>query len=158
MKNMKIARILYEVAELLELQGDLKRARAYNRASQTIRGWKQEMKELYQQRGLEGLDEIPGVGERIAKMVEELLRTGQLRYLKKLRKEGPPLLVELVRIPGVGPKTAKFLVETLKVETIDELEHALRSGRLTGLKGIGPKTIQNLLEGIQIYRQSRERD
>jgi len=113
--------------------------------------------ELYQRRGNEGLQEIPGIGKNIAKKIEEILQTSRLQYLEKLLAEVPKFLVELGRIPGVGPKTAKLLYDTLKVDTIDDLEQVIRKGGLKGLKGIGPKTIKNILYGIQIYRQGMER-
>lgn len=157
MKNKEIARFFHEMAKFQEMQGETFKPRAYRRAARTIEGWTEDLTDIYQRSGKDGLEEIPGIGKNIANKIEEILQTGCLQSLERLRAEIPPFLVELARIPGVGPKTATVLYETLKVETIDDLERVIRKGGLKGLKGIGPKTIKNILHGIQIYRQGMER-
>lgn len=157
MKNKEIARFFHEMAKLQEMQGETFKPRAYRRAARTIESWAEDLTDIYQQRGKDGLEEIPGIGKNIANKIEEVLQTGRLQALEKLHAEIPSFLVELGRIPGVGPKTATILYETLKVDTIDELERVIKKGGLKGLKGIGPKTIKNILHGIQIYRQGMER-
>ncbi len=145
------------MAKLQEMQGETFKPRAYRRAARTIESWAEDLMDIYQQYGKDGLEEIPGIGINIANKIEEILQTGRLLALEKLHTEIPSFLIELGRIPGVGPKTASLLYETLKVDTIDELERVVKKGGLKGLKGIGPKTIKNILHGIQIYRQGIER-
>lgn len=145
------------MAKLQEMQGETFKPRAYRRAARTIESWAEDLMDIYQQYGKDGLEEIPGIGINIANKIEEILQTGRLLALEKLQTEIPSFLIELGRIPGVGPKTASLLYETLKVDTIDELERVVKKGGLKGLKGIGPKTIKNILHGIQIYRQGIER-
>lgn len=157
MKNKEIARFFHEMTKLQEMQGEIFKPRAYRRAARTIESWAVDLTDIYQRRGKDGLEEIPGIGINIANKIEEILQTGRLQALEKLRAEIPSFLVELGRIPGVGPKTATLLYETLKVDTIDELERVIKKGGLKGLKRIGPKTIKNILHGIQIYRQGMER-
>ncbi|MFQ5821213.1 MAG: DNA polymerase/3'-5' exonuclease PolX [Candidatus Heimdallarchaeota archaeon] len=157
MKNKEIARFFHEMAKLQEMQGETFKPRAYRRAARTIESWTEDLTDIFQRRGKDGLKEIPGIGINIANKIEEILQTGRLQALEKLQAEIPSFLVELGRIPGVGPKTAIILYDTLKVDTINELERVIKKGGLKGLKGIGPKTIKNILHGIQIYRQGMER-
>lgn len=145
------------MAKLQEMQGETFKPRAYRRAARTIESWTEDLTDIFQRRGKDGLKEIPGIGINIANKIEEILQTGRLQALEKLQAEIPSFLVELGRIPGVGPKTAIILYDTLKVDTINELERVIKKGGLKGLKGIGPKTIKNILHGIQIYRQGMER-
>ncbi|MCL4519386.1 MAG: DNA polymerase/3'-5' exonuclease PolX, partial [Thaumarchaeota archaeon] len=58
-------------------------------------------------------------------------------------------LPSLVRVEGIGPKTVKLLYEQLKIRNIDELESAVKEGRLRAFKGLGVKSDQLLLERIE---------
>ncbi|MBC7092794.1 DNA polymerase/3'-5' exonuclease PolX, partial [Candidatus Bipolaricaulota bacterium] len=77
MKNRLVAKILYEVAELLELEGVQFKPRAYRRAAQSVESCPTPIEDLV----AEGrLGELPGVGESIAKKIEEIVATGKLAY------------------------------------------------------------------------------
>ena len=157
MRNKEIARFLHEIAKLLEMLGETFPPRAYRRAARTIEQWAEELSELYERKGIEGLQEIAGIGKRISLDIEELLQTKKLQHLDDLKAEVPTFLVEIGKIPGVGPKTAKRIYETIKADNITELEQIIRKGGLNGLKRIGAKTIKNILDGIHIYNQGMER-
>jgi len=101
-KNREIADILYEIADLLEIKGVQFKPRAYRRAAQTIETLPEDVKAIYE-RG--ELQEIPGIGFRIASKIQEIMETGSLEYLEELKEELPQGLRELVGIEGIGPKT-----------------------------------------------------
>src|SRR5690606_17781198 len=84
-------------------------------------------------------------------------RTGTIRQVEELRARIPAGVRALTAIPTLGPKKALVLYEELGVSSVDELEAAIRAGRLRGLKGFGPKTEENILRGIELMRGSRER-
>lgn len=154
MKNLKIAKIFYEVADLLDIKGVPFKPRAYRRAAQTIETLTKDIKTVYKRGELE---KIPGVGRNIAAKIKEILGTGRLGYLEKLRSEVPRGLRELTKIEGVGPKTALKLHKKLNISSVDELESAIKKGKLWGLRGFREKTEENILQGIQMYRSAKKR-
>jgi len=147
MENADVARIFYEIADLLDLQGIAFKPIAYRKAASSI----EQLEEPIQKIAEEGkLKEIPGVGESIVKKIEEILKTGKLDYLEKLRTEVPRGLVALVSIPEVGPKTAMILYKELGITTVEQLKTALEEHKLRGLKGFGEKTEDRIMQGIKI--------
>src|SRR5207237_774938 len=92
-------------------------------------------------------------GKAIEQKVTELVSTGKLDYLEKLRLECPRGALDLVQIPGLGPRKAATLIHELDVVNLDDLEKAAREGRVRGLKGFGEKTEQLILEGIVKVRE-----
>ncbi|MDI6822216.1 MAG: DNA polymerase/3'-5' exonuclease PolX [Actinomycetota bacterium] len=155
MTNEEVANILDEIADLLDIRGEMSfKVQAYHRAANSIRSLREDINVLYKEGNLR---EVPAVGKGIAEKIVELLETGSLPYYEDLKEEIPPSLVELMRIPGLGPKKAKFLYDTLSITTIDELLEAARTHRLRGLKGMSAKTEENIIRGIQQLRRARER-
>jgi len=154
MRNIEIANILYEIAELLELNEIAYKPRAYRRAAQNIEMLSDDIENLYK----EGkLDDIPGVGKSIASKIQEYIETGDLKYLNDLRSQIPHGLQDLLRVEGIGPKTAKILYKDLAIKNVDELELAINKGKLKNIKGFGQKKEENLLQAIKLYKTSQER-
>src|SRR5205807_10559412 len=102
---------------------------------------------LYERAKSGTLCELEGVGKAIEQKVTELVSTGKLDYLEKLRLEFPRAALDLVQIPGLGPRKAATLIHELDVVNLDDLEKAAREGRVRGLKGFGEKTERSILEG-----------
>ncbi|MGB2825927.1 MAG: DNA polymerase/3'-5' exonuclease PolX, partial [Thermoplasmata archaeon] len=147
MRNSEVALVFYEIADLLELQGLPFKPQAYRRAASAIEQVEVDIEQMVD----EGRHrDIPGVGVAIAKKIEELVRTGELDYLKKLRIETPPGLVEMLSIPDVGPRTAMLLHRELGIASVDELKEAALNHRLRGLRGFGEKTEERILQGIGV--------
>ncbi len=146
MRNDEVAALLYEIADLLDLQGVAFKPQAYRRAARNI----EEMDDDIDKLSSEGkLGDIPGVGDAMVKKIGEFLEKGKLQYLEDLRSEVPPGLVEIIRIPDVGPKTAQILYKELGIKSVDELKRAVLDHRLHGLKGFGEKTEERILQGIR---------
>ena len=154
MKNLEIAQMFYEIADLLEIKGVSFKPRAYRRAAQHIETLPEDIREIYER---DELKLIPGVGASIEAKIQEILETGGLEYLEELREEMPGGLRELVEIEGIGPKTALALHKILKITSIDELASAAKSGKLRGLRGFGRKVEENILRGIEIHRSAQKR-
>jgi DNA polymerase (family 10) len=146
MDNKDIAAVFDEIADLLDLQGVAFKPVAYRRAARNIESMEDDINKL----AAEGkLEEIPGVGQNMAKKIEELLKTGKLEYLVKLRSEVPKGLVELLRVPDVGPKTAMVLHKELGISSIEQLKEAVLNHKLRAIKGFGEKTEERILQGIR---------
>jgi DNA polymerase (family 10) len=155
MRNLEIAKLFHEIADLLEIKDEnVFKIRAYRRAAMNLESLTEEIESIAA-RG--GLLEIAGIGKDLAAKIEEALQTGRIEYLDALRKEIPRGVVSLMAIPGVGPKTAKLLFEQGGVDSVDALERAAREGKLADLPGIKAKTIENILKGIEVVKRGRER-
>src|SRR6266545_3381472 len=131
MNNRQLADTFTLIANLLEIKGEIiYKTLAYRKASDSLIGLGREASEYWKEGKLE---EIPGVGKAIAEKIDELLNTGKLGFLEKLKKEVPPGLVEWLPIPGLGPKKAALIWKTLDITTFAELEAAAREGKLREL-------------------------
>jgi DNA polymerase/3'-5' exonuclease PolX len=86
-KNKKIAKILYEIEELLRIKGVAFKPRAYQKAARALEDLREDISSLYRKDGLKGLEKIPGVGKSIAKKIEEYLKKGKIEYYRKLKEE-----------------------------------------------------------------------
>jgi len=153
MKNNEISKILYQVAKILELQNSADRFRivAYERAAAEIENYPDEMADVYKKGGLKALNDIPGVGESIAEKIEELLKTGKLKYLDEISEKVPASEVEFLKIPGIGPKTAVKIAKELKVKNIKDLEQKIKKGKADKL--FEAKTKNNILRGIDLSKK-----
>jgi DNA polymerase (family 10) len=153
--NGQLARVFHEIGDMLEVKGELVyKTVAYHKAADAIAHSPVEISRAY----LDGKPpRIPGVGEAIARKIEELARTGRLEYYERLRVEVPPSLVALLEIPGVGPRTVRQLNSELGVETLEDLKRAAQAGALRGLRGMSEKTEQQVLAGIAALENRQER-
>ena len=154
MKNQLVARILNEIADMLETQGVEFKPRAYRRAARTIESLAEPIEQVYAQGNL--LD-LPGVGEAIAKKVAEIIETGSLKYHEELKRKTPVDLEGLLAVEGIGPKTVGLLYKKLGVKSLEDLEHAAKEHKIREIKRLGPKTEENILSGIQLAKQSKGR-
>ena len=144
-RNRQVASFLYEIAELLDLQGETFKPRAYRKAAKTIESLSEDIANIAKRGELE---EIPGVGSHIAPKIDEIVKTGGLTYLDRLKKDLPPGVRELSGIEGIGPKRALLLSKELGVTSVAKLEEAARAGLVRDLPGFGEKSEQNILRII----------
>ena len=153
--NRQVAEMLRQIADMLEIKGEVVyKSLAYRRAAQSILDLGRDVHEVW----AEGkLREIPGVGEAIAKKLDELLSTGHLRYYEELQEEVPPGVVSLLAVPEIGPKTARLLWDRLGAMSVADVERAAREGRLRELPGLGARSEQRILEGIRSLHERSKR-
>jgi hypothetical protein len=145
--NEEVAALLREYAELLSLtSGDLFRVRSYEKAAKSVGGYPEDLGALAES----ALTRVPGVGKSVAAKIAEYRRTGTIKALDDLRATVPPGALILAKVPGVGPKRALQIAGDLRVTSVDELEQAVRAGRLRGVPGFGPKTEERILRGIAV--------
>jgi DNA polymerase (family 10) len=156
-KNPEVAKILNEIALLLEMDNVQFKPRAYEKAARAIEALEESVEEIDARGGVKALMEIPGVGASIAEKIEELIKTGKLQYYEDLKKKIPVDLESLYGIEGLGPKTIKTLYQQLGVKTIDDLEKAAREHRISKLPGFKEKTEQNILKGIEFAKKGKGR-
>src|SRR4030042_1190239 len=156
MKNTAIAKVFQDMADLLELKGEnVFKIRAYQRAARTIEHLPKEIEIMLGE--AEDLQSIPGVGEAIAKKTIELVNTGKLGAYEELKAAFPEGITTLLEIPGIGPKTANRLSTELGIKSVDELEEAIKDGRVAGLFRLGDKRADNILPQIEATRRKDRR-
>ena len=151
MGNSDVARIFYEIADMLELQGVSFKPQAYRRAASAIEQLEIDIEDAVRDGRHK---EIPGVGAAIAKKIEEIVETGRLSYLDKLKAELPPGLLDILTVPDVGPKTAMLLFRELGISSVADLKEAAESHRLRALKGFGARAEERILQGIRTLEAS----
>lgn len=150
MTNQELAEIFALVGDLLEIKGEIVyKTLAYRKAAESLSGLGQDVNDIWKSGGQKALMEIPGVGKAIAEKIEELLQTGKLEYLEKVKKEVPAELAKLLQIPDLGPKKVGMFYRELGITTIDQLKEAAEAGKLRSLPKMGEKSEQKILTGIE---------
>ena len=156
MENLEIARILSQMADLLEIQNaNPFRVRAYRNASRFVDSYAKPMRRLVEEES--DLTELPGIGKDMASHIRDLVTTGNLVPLDELAAKIPRTLIDVMELPGVGPKKAKKLWQELEIETVDALEAAANQGQVAALAGFGAKSEKKILAGIEQFRLHRSR-
>ena len=139
--NDQIAALLRETADLLEAQeANVFRVRAYRHAAETIEQSTRPMVDILEEGGPEALIEIPSIGSGIAHAIAELVATGHLRILERLRGRSDPVAL-LTTIPGLGPALAERIHDQLGIGSLEDLELAAHDGRLATVEGMGPRRL-----------------
>src|SRR3989304_7428170 len=108
MTNKEIAQQFFQIAKILEQKNPADRFRivAYERAAQTIESYSEDLNDVYKKGGKNALDDIPNIGASITEKIEELIKTGKIKYLAEISGDVPASEVAFIKIPGIGPKTA----------------------------------------------------
>ncbi|GBF32725.1 DNA polymerase X family [Desulfocucumis palustris] len=148
--NMEIAWSFYELADLLEFKGDdFFKLRAYRNAAKTIAGLPEPVERLYREKKLA---KVPGIGKNILAKIGELVATGKMEKLERLRREIPGGVLEIMALPGVGAKRASIFYQQLGAASLDQLLQAAREHRIRALAGMGAKTELEIVRNIDILR------
>jgi DNA polymerase (family 10) len=156
MENLEIAKLLTQMADLLEIQeANPFRVRAYRNAARLVEAHATPMRKLVAEG--EDLTTLQGIGKDMAAHIVALVTEGRLPALEELKASIPGTLIDVMDLPGVGPKKARRLWQELDIETVDALEQAAQAGRVAELAGFGPKSQQKILTGIEVLRKHRGR-
>ncbi len=150
MDNGAIARVLREIADLLEIKNDNPfKIRAYRNGADIVSNHPHEFSRLTDAE----LREIPGIGKDLAARIREIADTGDAAFHRDLVAEFPPTILDLLHLQGVGPKTVAMLYRELGVRTLDDLEAAAKDGRIRALRGMGSKKETLILKALEDQRR-----
>ncbi|MDJ0640290.1 MAG: helix-hairpin-helix domain-containing protein [Paracoccaceae bacterium] len=153
----QIAERLEEAAELLETQGaDRFRVRAYRQAAGTVRSLAEDPGEILAREGLQGLIDLPTIGEGLAWAIDEMATTGRWMQIERLRGESDAESL-LQTVPGVGPKTARLIHDEMQIDTLEAVETAAHDDRLEAVPGIGPRRAATIRGGFADMLARRRR-
>src|SRR6266581_8618111 len=152
MDNKAIAGILYETADMLEIDGqDSFRIRSYRNAAQAIENHPQPIKDIIGEP--KKVLEIPGIGKGMLINLQELFKQGCVTVHAELLKKYHPSMLQLLRIQGPGPKTIALIWSAYEVSDVDAVEKLAREGKIRILPRMGEKHEQKLLKAIEDYRR-----
>ena len=154
MKNLEVSELLNEIADYLELKEERFKVRAYRKAALVIHSLSEDIAEVWKKGKLE---EIPSVGEGIAKKISDFLQDGKSAYLEKLKTQTPVDMESLGQIEGLGAKTIAKLYKELNIKNIKELEKAAKKGKIRSIFGFGQIVEKNILKSIEFSKKSSER-
>jgi DNA polymerase (family 10) len=152
MDNKAIAGILYETADLLEIDGqDSFRVRSYRNAAQAIEALPQQVADLIEEP--KKLLEIQGIGKGMQANLLQLFKEGSIEAHAELLKKYRPSMLELLKIQGLGPKTIALIWSAYQVSDLEGVEKLAREGKIRTLPRMGEKHEQKLLKAIEDYRR-----
>ena len=148
--NLAVARVLTEIGDMLELKGENPfKIRAYRSGAEVVANSPEPVAGLTDAQ----LREWPGIGKDLSARIREICETGTCPLHAELMAEFPPTLLDLLKLQGVGPKTVALLYSELRIASIEDLEQALRAGRVRALKGMGARKEQLLLRALDERKQ-----
>jgi DNA polymerase (family 10) len=150
--NKAIANILFETADLLEIDGqDSFRIRSYRNAAQAIENHSHQIKDIISDP--KQVLAIPGIGKGMLTNLQELFNTGKLAVQAELLAKYHPSMLQLLKIQGLGPKTIALIWSAYKVSDVDGVEKLAREGKIRELPRMGEKHEAKLLKAIEDYRR-----
>lgn len=166
MSNAEIATMLRRIAFLIELDSENSEAentrlnfksRAYIKASDQIQNLPINIKQLYEEKGIDGLLQIPSIGKAIATKISEFLNTGTVDYYEKLKLRYPIQIDDFLDLEGIGPKTLRRIFSKINIKTLDELEELARNRELRILPGFSANKETDILKKIEMHRIDKKR-
>ncbi|MDX1617643.1 MAG: DNA polymerase/3'-5' exonuclease PolX [Balneolaceae bacterium] len=153
--NQEVAERLREIYQLMQLAGENRfRARAVDRAAQTIEGLNDEIGTYIEN---DTLTDIKGIGSSIAEDIRSYAETGTIEVLEELRERIPEGIIKWLDISGLGPKNIAKIHKELGITEIEELKEACLDGRVAALEGLGEKSAQKIVKSIEWMEQFEER-
>ena len=152
MDNKSIAGILYETADLLEIDGgDSFRIRSYRNAAEAVEGLPQQISDLISDP--KQVLAVPGIGKGMLANLKEMLGEGRLALHADLLKKYRPSMLQLLKVQGLGPKTIALIWNAYQVCDLEGVEKLAREGKIRVLPRMGEKHEQKLLRAIEDYRR-----
>ncbi|MBV8903124.1 MAG: hypothetical protein JOZ22_05760, partial [Acidobacteriia bacterium] len=145
LSNAEIADCLASLAQLLSADKENPyKVKAYRSAAARIRTFAESLDEMVRDEA--DLTRFAGIGEGIAAAIREIVLTGTLGKLEKLRAETTPALADLSAHPRLDPKRVMRIYKKLGIASVEELKARLESGAIE--KALGPRLAQHVRQGV----------
>ena len=153
LSNAEIADRLASLAQLLSTQKENPyKVKAYRRAAASIRNLSESVDDLVREDS--DLTRFGGIGEAISSAVREIVLTGSLGKLEKLRAEASPALASISAYPRLDPKRVVRIYKKLDISSVDELRERLESGAIE--KALGQRMAQPIPLALHVGGEARE--
>jgi DNA ligase (NAD+) len=134
--NEQFIELMEKLNNIMLKQGEPFRARAYQKAQETIMNYPNDINSPSQLKGL------PGIGSTIMDKLNEYVETGTLRILESEKNNPINMLTDIY---GVGPKKAEELVNA-GIKSISQLRE--NEQLLNDVQKIGLQYYEDILERI----------
>ncbi len=157
MKNIQIAKIFYNLADILEILNIQWKPAAYRKAARTLESLTEDIEQIYKEKNIQGLLELPSIGAGLAKKIIEYIKTNKISEFEKYKKQIPKGLLDIISIQSLGPKKAWLIYKKLKIKTVKELEEAAKTGKISKLSKFGKKSEEDILLGIKLLKKGEKR-
>ncbi len=152
MDNKAIAGILYETADLLEIDGqDSFRIRSYRNAAEAVEASPQQIADLIDDD--KKVLAIPGIGRGMLNNFKQMLKEGRLSLHAEMLTKYRPSMLDLLKVQGLGPKTIALIWSAYQICDLEGVEKLAREGKIRILPRMGEKHEQKLLKSIEDYRR-----
>jgi len=152
MDNKAIAGILYETADLLEIDAaDSFRIRSYRNAAEAIEAQTQQIADLISEP--KQILAIAGIGKGMLLNLQEMFKEGKLALHAELLKKYRPSMIELLKIQGLGPKTIALIWNAYQVSDVEGVAKLAQEGKIRELPRMGEKQEGKILKAIEDYRR-----
>lgn len=157
--NKRVEELFNEIADIIEIEDDKRifEIRAYRKAAVNIGELQEDVAEIIKKKGMEGLKEIPGIGEGLAKKIEELVRTGRMKKYDELKKKYPIDFTNLTRIQSLGSRKAFKLYKALRIRNVEDLKKAVEAHKIRDLEGFGADSEAKLAKGLEQLASTKGR-
>jgi len=154
MYNKQISDMFNEIADMLMLEpGDHSfEVRAYQKAAMTVSTLQEDVGDILNKKGIEGLLALPGVGKTIAERIKEYVATGRMEKYDELKRKYPIDFANLTRIQGLGAKKILKLYKELGVKNIDDLRKAVEGHKISSLESFGEKSEEEIKKGLDMLQ------
>ena len=145
LSNGDIADRLSTLAQLMSMEkANPYKIKAYRRAANTIRGLGESVDELV--RAKADLTVYSGIGEAINAAIREIVLTGTLASLEKLRSNASPELIAISAYPRLDPKRVLRIFKKLHISSTEALHQALESGEIE--RTFGSRMTAHVRQGL----------
>src|SRR3989344_962604 len=159
MSNEQISKLLRNIAAAYTIKNEKKfrfQIIAYQKAADSIANSSVELVDYHKEGRLQN---IPGIGESIKEHLDELFKTGKVKYFEWALAGIPDSVFVLMDIPSFGPKKAYRLVEEFKLvnpkTVIADIKKLAAKGRIAPLKGFGEKSQEDILRAIREFKEGK---
>jgi DNA polymerase (family 10) len=151
MKNKELSDIFNNLYYILSMDDKSRfEALAYQRAARTIGSMSEDISDIYDKSGMEGLMNIPGIGKGLAEHIIEYLKTGKIEKYEELKTQYPIDFNDLSKMEGIGPKKALMLYNKLGVRNMKDLKTAAENHKIRDLPGFGEKSEELILKNVSM--------
>jgi DNA polymerase (family 10) len=152
--NQAVAERLARIAQMQELLGaDRFRAISNDRASRAI----EDLSVAVETLDKKALQEIDGIGPKIADKIVEFCTTGEMKELVELQSQVPASLLPLLSVPGLGPKTVRVLWKEANITDVAGLKRIIDDGTIVNLSRMGERSAQKIKESLAVLEEGAKR-
>jgi DNA polymerase (family 10) len=154
--NQELAQRFSEIAAMIELLGeDSFRASAHARAARNIADLPFDLAPIACDK--DKLQEIEGIGPRMAEKIAEYCTTGAIKEHDALAAKVPAGLLEMLNVGGIGPRTVRAIWLKTGITDIAGLKRIIEDGSILEVPRMGAKAVEKIKSALAVAAEGQER-